>query len=153
MTGQKQINNVEEVIIRNACVQDAEGIFVLCRDALGYASTPELIKTNLQRLSRDREVVFVANAGGRTAGFIHAEKYTALYAETFVNILGLAVGEEFRHRQIGSGLLSAAEEWAKAQGISLVRVNSRDDRIGAHEFYRAKGYRVVKRQIRFLKEL
>ena len=142
-----------EIIIREAVPKDAEGICAICREGLGYDCTPELVEANLRKLSPDREAVFTAFAGERVAGFIHVEKYSTLYFETLANILGLAVSEEFRRLQVGTRLICAAEDWAKARGISAMRLNSGENRTGAHAFYRALGYKDGNKQNRFLKEL
>ncbi|MBQ6550863.1 MAG: GNAT family N-acetyltransferase [Lachnospiraceae bacterium] len=68
-------------------------------------------------------------------------------------ILGLAVDRTAQHQGIGRALLSHAEQWAKENGITAMRLNSGAARTGAHAFYRAVGYTETKRQARFFKEL
>ena len=70
-----------------------------------------------------------------------------------VNILGLAVAEEYRHKGIGSLLLKAVEQWSEEKNIHFVRLNSGIDRVEAHKFYRTNGYRDDKEQKRFIKRI
>ena len=67
--------------------------------------------------------------------------------------LGLAVSRDHRRRGVGRALITCAENWAKEQGVNIVRLNSGSTRKEAHEFYRAMGYDDEKMQVRFLKKL
>lgn len=65
----------------------------------------------------------------------------------------LGVSRDNRRQGVGRALITCAENWAKEQGINIVRLNSGSSRKEAHEFYRAMGYDDEKMQIRFLKKL
>ena len=141
------------VTIREAVPEDALELCAVCVNEMGYECTEALVLEKLQGLRPDRECVYIAACGDKTAGFVHVEKYDVLYFETMANILGLAVRSDCQRRGIGSALLRAAEDWAKARGISAMRLNSGAGRAGAHAFYRAHGYIDSKEQLRFLKTL
>lgn len=79
--------------------------------------------------------------------------YNTLYYKSMVNLLGLAVNSEFRHKGYGRALLGEVETWAKNKGVDLIRVSSGFSRKEAHAFYRNLGYDNEKEQIRFLKQL
>ena len=142
-----------EIKIRTVTADDAGDICRLSREELGYECSEELVRERINALDRRREEVFAADIGGEIAGFVHAEEYNTLYCEPMVNYLGVAVSSRFRRMGIGSKLIAAAEEWAQAKGIDLIRLNSGSTRSGAHAFYTKMGYDGSKVQKRFIKRL
>ena len=148
---------MKKVKIRQATASDIPAMNELFRRDLGYEECRlEIVEKQFAGLDNSREAVFVAEAGddsGHIAGVIHVEKYNVLYFPTMANILGLAVAADFRRLGIGSALLKQAEEWARENGTSSMRLNSGESRKQAHEFYRAQGYIDDKKQLRFIKDL
>ena len=148
---------MKKVKIRQAAASDIPAMNELFRKDLGYEECRlEIVEKQFAGLDNSREAVFVAEAGddsGHIAGVIHVEKYNVLYFPTMANILGLAVAADFRRQGIGSALLKQAEEWARENGASSMRLNSGESRKQAHEFYRAQGYTDDKKQLRFIKDL
>ena len=148
---------MKKVKIRQATASDIPTMNELFRKDLGYEECRlEIVEKQFAGLDNSREAVFVAEAGddsGHIAGIIHVEKYNVLYFPTMANILGLAVAADFRRLGIGSALLKQAEEWARENGASSMRLNSGESRKQAHEFYRAQGYTDDKKQLRFIKDL
>ena len=148
---------MKKVKIRQATTSDIPAMNELFRKDLGYAEcTLEIVENQFAGLDNSREAVFVAEAeddSSHIAGVIHVEKYNVLYFPTMANILGIAVSADFRRQGIGSALLKCAEEWARENGASSMRLNSGESRKQAHEFYRALGYIDNKKQLRFIKEL
>ena len=148
---------MQKVKIRQATTSDIPAMNELFRKDLGYAEcTLEIVEKQFAGLDNSREAVFVAEAeddSSHIAGVIHVEKYNVLYFPTMANILGIAVSADFRRQGIGSALLKRAEEWARENGASSMRLNSGESRKQAHEFYRAQGYIDDKKQLRFIKEL
>lgn len=139
--------------VRKANINDASAICRICTDDLGYECSEEFVSSRLKNIDESREAVFVAEIDGTVVGYIHAEIYNTLYFESMINILGLAVSRDHRRHGVGRALITCAENWAKEQGINIVRLNSGSSRKEAHEFYRAMGYDNEKIQVRFLKNL
>ena len=54
---------------------------------------------------------------------------------------------------VGAALLAVAEDWARAQGFSTMRLRSNVIRERAHRFYEREGYRRIKSQAVFRKPL
>ena len=139
--------------VRKADINDASAICRICTDDLGYECSEELVSNRLKNIDGSREAVFAAEVDGTVVGYIHAEIYNTLYFASMINILGLAVSRGNRRHGVGRALITCAENWAKEQGINIVRLNSGSSRKEAHEFYRAMGYDNEKMQVRFLKNL
>ena len=61
----------------------------------------------------------------------------------YVRIVSFVVDDTYRNKGLGKLLLTATEEWAKSKGAVGIVVNSgnRPERIAAHAFYKAMGYR------------
>lgn len=145
--------DINDIIIRQAKIEDYKDICEICCDDLGYNCSEELVKERLKGLDKNNERVLVAVYNSEVVGYLHAQIYKTLYFEELINFLGLAVSKEYRNKKVGTRLVNEIENWAKENGIKKVRVNSGFSRKEAHEFYRSLGYNNEKKQIRFLKNL
>lgn len=145
--------DINDIIIRQAKIEDYKDICKICCDDLGYNCSEELVKERLKGLDKNSERVLVAVYNSEVVGYLHAQIYKTLYFEELINFLGLAVSKEYRNKKVGTKLVNEIENWAKENGIKKVRVNSGFSRKEAHEFYRSLGYNNEKEQIRFLKSL
>lgn len=143
--------DINDIIIRQARIEDYKDICKICCDDLGYNCSEELVKERLKGLDKNNERVLVAVYNSEVVGYLHAQIYKTLYFEELINFLGLAVSKEYRNKKVGTRLVNEIENWAKENGIKKVRVNSGFSRKEAHEFYRSLGYNNEKEQIRFLK--
>jgi GNAT superfamily N-acetyltransferase len=124
-------------------------------EQLGYPSSREQIASRLaQILPRDDQLILIADdADGRPIGWIHALVAHRLMSDTLVEVAGLVVAEEHRSAGVGGALLAAAEQWARARGLSSVRVRSNVVRERAHGFYLRSGYVLSKTSRVFDKRL
>lgn len=145
--------DINDIIIRQAKIEDYKDICKICCDDLGYNCSEELVKERLKGFDKNNERVLVAVYNGKVVGYLHAQIYKTLYFEELINFLGLAISKEYRNKNVGTRLVNEIENWAKENGIKKVRVNSGFSRKEAHEFYRSLGYNNEKEQIRFLKNL
>ncbi len=141
-----------EVKIRPARPEDAAAITRLNREEMGYDYPLEKTEEQLQKLLSDgKNGVFVAEAAGEVAGYVHLTDYDLLYADPMKNIMGIAVASSYRRMGIGKKLLTAAENWARESGAAGVRLVSGSTRTGAHAFYRSLGYEGNKTQLNLKK--
>lgn len=140
--------------IREARAQDFARIAELAVQ-LSYPSSPEDIARRMEgmRDSRDHAVFVAVREGGEIAGWLGVFVLRSVEADARAEISGLVVDEKVRSRGIGSQLLARAEHWARATGCRSIGLRSNVIRDRAHEFYLRYGYRHIKTQKSFRKNL
>ncbi|HEV3253105.1 MAG TPA: GNAT family N-acetyltransferase [Candidatus Acidoferrales bacterium] len=139
--------------VRAATLADAAALAPLSGQ-LGYPATPEETAQRLRRILDDAQhAVFVAEAAGRVAGWVHVFVYRTMESDARAEIGGLVVDEAARSRGIGRALMAGAEAWAREKGCQAVGLRSNVIREKAHAFYEALGYRLIKTQKCFRKTL
>jgi GNAT superfamily N-acetyltransferase len=142
-----------EVVVRRATLADAESVARLCGQ-LGYAASVDETQARLRMIgSRPDQVVMVAENGGAVVAWIDLHIEHSIAAGKTVQIAGLVVDENHRGSGVGRLLMRHAEEWARSNGCSSVRLRSNIIRSQAHQFYEKLGYKVTKTQKAFAKEL
>jgi GNAT superfamily N-acetyltransferase len=133
-----------ELTIRRARLEDAEAVAEL-NGQLGYPAKEDEVRRRIAAIEqRAEQAVFVAWVQDEVAGWIDVALASHLQNAAYALIGGLVVKENLRGRRIGRRLCEAAEEWARAQGVTTVRVTSRSTREDAHRFYLRDGYTDVK---------
>ncbi len=141
--------------IRNARPEDAPRLAEISGVALGYPSAPEDTRRRLIEVSAKPEhfLRVAEDERGEAVGFIHACAYDTLYYDPVKYVMALAVDPAWQGKGVGKVLLTACEEWARAEGATGVRLFSGSDRQGAHAFYMRMGYTVRKESKSFWKNL
>ena len=122
---------------------------------LGYPTTEDEIAARFAGLAGSTEdyVCVAETEGSRIAGWMHLHVYRTLEGDAQVEILGLVVDSESRRQGVGRALMAEAERWARARGVAAIRLRSNIVRAGAHAFYQALGFRIIKTQHAFEKRL
>jgi GNAT superfamily N-acetyltransferase len=137
--------------IREAVTADLNSISELSNQ-LGYQVTPDQINSRMEEIWRDSsQVVLVAELDGKVLGWIHLCGLKRLLSEPFAEICGLIVEQNYRSTGVGSILLKHAEDWARSNGYTMVRVRSNVIREKAVSFYSKNGYIRSKQQNVFVK--
>ena len=127
-------------MIRKVQLRDATSIQRINAESLGYDFDREATESQLKRLlENDQHLILVAEAYGQVIGYAHATSYDCLYFPSLLNLLALAVAQDFQGQGHGRALMQALREEAKAAGYTGIRVNSGISRSAAHEFYRSLG--------------
>jgi GNAT superfamily N-acetyltransferase len=156
------------ILIRPVQSSDAAAVAVLAGE-LGYPRSEadmrgwiEQLKA-LSALAEEHPGVVLAQAvlvacdatveGSPVIGWVQVELQRHLQEADRALIAGLVVSGAVRSRGVGRLLCGAAEEWARRQGVSSVRVTSRSTRERAHQFYLRDGYERVKTSEVFEKHL
>lgn len=139
-------------LIRPATPEDGFGLSELL-DLLGYPCSPEEAAGRVLALREDaNQSLMVADIKGSLVGLVACDLsyYLPLGAST-CRITALAVGESAQRQGVGRLLLREAEALARAAGAVRVELTSANQRLAAHEFYRACGY--SEGAMRFVKRL
>lgn len=140
--------------IREARPQDFTRIAELAGQ-LSYPSSPDDIARRIagMRASGDHAIFVAQLHGCEIAGWIGVFVYRTVEADARAEISGLVVDETYRSRGIGRKLLERAEIWAREAKCRAIGLRSNVIRDQAHEFYLRQGYRHIKTQKSFRKEL
>jgi GNAT superfamily N-acetyltransferase len=144
----------EVISIRTAAEGDAADLARLSGE-LGYPSDAATIarRLTLARTSRAGEIYVAVDAQSRIVGWTHVAPRLNLEEDPFAELAGLIVADAVRGLGVGALLLRAAEDWARGQCYSKLRVRSNVVRERAHRFYRREGCVERKRQVVFDKPL
>jgi GNAT superfamily N-acetyltransferase len=143
----------EPVPVRIARLSDADGIARLTVQ-LGYEVDAQTVAERLSRiLARQDQRFMVAELEDGLVGWVHAIVWEFVETGAFVGIGGLVVDRSLRRKGIGRTLVVKVEEWAVAQGCSVVRLWSSVARTEAHLFYQQLGYSNIKSQYSFVKSV
>jgi GNAT superfamily N-acetyltransferase len=141
------------VEIREAQPRDYARIAELAGQ-LGYPSSAEEIAKRFDGMRHSNEhSVFVAQLGGEIAGWVAVFVYRVVEAAARAEISGFVVDERYRSQRIGMHLLARAERWAREKGCRAIGLRSNVIRDRAHAFYERHGYRHIKTQKSFRKDL
>lgn len=127
-------------MIRKIKLEDAVAIQRLNAECLGYDFDREATEAQLKRLlENDQHLILVVEEDGQVIGYAHAASYDCLYFPSLLNLLALAVAQDFQGQGHGRALMQALREEGKAAGYTGIRINSGISRSAAHEFYRSLG--------------
>ena len=135
------------VTIRPAGSADTEALARLCVE-LGYDANPEKTAESLRLVlaHHGHEVLVAETPDSQVAGWIHVFAALRVGSPGFAEIGGLVVDSRLRRRGVGARLVAAAEESSIRLGFGTVRVRSRVERGGTHDFYEDRGFLLVKTQ-------
>jgi len=143
-----------EVTIRLATVGDAPAVAALAGQ-LGYPTTTEQAADRLGPLLADPGQAFLVAepTEGEAIGWIHIHVTRFVESEPFAELGGFVVDEAHRGQGVGRALMAQAESWVRKAGVPKLRIRTRSDREGAHAFYAARGFTLIKQQHIFDKEI
>jgi predicted N-acetyltransferase YhbS len=141
------------LVMRAARPDDAGAIARLATE-LGYPSSEQEMRARIERLLQsDAYFLVVAEQGSEMIGWIAAERRLLLESGERAEIVGLIVTQSARRAGTGQALVTAAEEWARRQGLPRMAVRSSVARAESHPFYERLGYVRAKTQHAYLKAL
>ena len=132
--------------IRRARASDREELARLSTQ-LGYPMSAVEAEERLADIADHPDhVLFVAESGGRAAGWIQVSRTRVFESARQAEIAGLVVGEGLRGRGIGRRLVEEAARWARENGCEALRVRTNVVREDARRFYGREGFAEVKTQ-------
>jgi GNAT superfamily N-acetyltransferase len=140
--------------LRHAGIDDASDLVRLVLE-LGYDADDGSMRRRLGRvLALGDHVVFVATESPHgLVGCIHIAVSVTLLARPFAEIHALVVSGAHRRQGVGQALLQRAQRWATGRGLLDLVAQAQVHRKMAGEFYRALGFRPLKDQRVFIREL
>jgi len=142
-----------EFSIRPAEIKDSESITGLSIQ-LGYESNYSVTHKRLKEiLKNDDNRVFVAIDNEKVIGWIHGFYTLRIESDSFIEIGGLVVSENYRKSGIGKTLIESVIKWAESRKYNSIRARCNIIRIESHKFYENIGFRINKEQKIFDKKL
>jgi GNAT superfamily N-acetyltransferase len=122
---------------------------------LSYEASAEDIARRMREMQDSAEhAVFVAeSAEGGVIGWIGLCILRMVEAEARVEVTGLIVDQHTRSKGVGRLLLDRGEEWAREKGCREIGLRTNVIRERAHAFYERQGYKHVKTQRSYRKDL
>lgn len=127
--------------IRDARPEDAQAVAGLVGE-LGYPTNAETMLRRLKLLdSSEADRVLVAEVEGKVVGLASVHVSLAIeFDQPAAKLSAIVVGDEYRGRGIGTGLLVAIETEARSRGCGLLFLTTAEHRTDAHTFYRRIGF-------------
>ena len=134
------------IFSRQAELKDAECITQLS-DQLGYKTTIEKTQTRLAEILNNMDnCVYVIIHNENIIGWIHGFYSLRVESDSFVEIGGMVVHENFRRKGIGKMLVKKVIEWAHLKKSNKIRVRCNSLRKETHVFYNSIGFIETKEQ-------
>jgi GNAT superfamily N-acetyltransferase len=131
---------------------DAHKVAELARE-LGYANEAQAIRERMQTIGPSALLLVAVDAADEPVGLVQANRTCIIEVGDRVEIVGLVVSTEARRSGIGRKLLAEVERWAANIGVKAVVVRSNTARTESHIFYPAMGYKAIKTQAVYEKQL
>jgi GNAT superfamily N-acetyltransferase len=122
---------------------------------LSYQASAEDIARRMRGMQDSAEhAVFVAeSAEGGVVGWIGLCILHMIEADARVEVTGLIVDQQTRSKGVGQLLLDRGEAWAREKGCGEIGLRTNVIRERAHAFYERQGYKHVKTQRSYRKNL
>jgi ribosomal protein S18 acetylase RimI-like enzyme len=138
----------EEMVLRQCLEDDIESVLELW---LAAGSTPSIMDTRdalLITVNSPAASVILAKIGGKVAGSIIAG-----FDGWRGNVYCLAVHPDFQRRGIARQLLTAAEDWLRAQGVKRVAAVVEKDHPWATGFWDSTEFNLEPLDLRYVRDL
>jgi len=144
----------QEIVIRAARPGDYARMAQLAGQ-LTYESSADDIARRVRGMNGSAEhAVFVAESEeAGVLGWIGLCVLHMVEADARAEVSGLVVDERTRSKGVGRLLLDRGEEWAREKGCSQIGLRTNVIRERAHAFYERQGYKHVKTQKTYRKDL
>jgi|SRR5690606_13462682 len=142
-----------ELSIRNAKIEDSKSIAELSHQ-LGYEANITDTQFRLNEiLENDDHCIYVGIIDGELIGWVHGFYSLRVESDSFVEIGGLIVNNNYQKQGIGKKLVNEAIKWSKSKKCEMIRVRCNEIRKESHKFYENIGFELKKEQKVFNKKL
>ena len=109
-----------------------------------HAFDKALFARTLKMLGAYDSRVFIAKEGEKIIGYVQINRCLQVGFEPYIEITQLLISRDRQRRGIGTRLMQKAEEIARAEGFSRVKLESEIQRPDSHLFYENIGYKLQK---------
>jgi GNAT superfamily N-acetyltransferase len=133
-------------LLRNAELKDFESIAELAKE-LGNKSDNSIVQSRLSEiLNNDDNCIFVAVNDTKVIGWIHGFLALRIQSDSFVEIGGLIVNEEYWKKGVGKMLVECVIQWTESRNCKTIRVRCNTIRTESHKFYEKIKFKINKEQ-------
>lgn len=155
-----------ETVIRHAGMHDLEQLARLYAEFHEFhvhgvpdrlrrseSSCLEELHVTIQNIIDNKDAaILVAEINGQLVGlgevYLREDSPNPLKVQhSYGHLQSMIVTQAYRGRGIGSRILKAVEQWAKARGATEIRLDTWEFREGPLEFYEKYGYRTLRRML------
>jgi GNAT superfamily N-acetyltransferase len=149
-----QTRTTNRMIVRTAQRGDAGAVAALSAQ-LGYDEAEEEVRKRLDeiRVQGSSEVYVAVVPPDIVVGWVQVFALLLVELPPLAEVGGIVVDSRYRRIGVGRGLMAAAEEWARQNGLATLRMRCDVQRDDAHAFYRRLGYRELAASTLFSKVL
>ena len=143
-----------DIHVRDAEMTDAAGLARLAAQ-LGYPTEPKEITERLSSAKGpcQERVIVAVDGTNEVLGWTTVRIAVHIHSAAHAEISGFVVDQSTRGRGIGRLMMTEVERWSRENGLPAVRLNANITRTGAHRFYESLGFRIIKQQYAFRKDL
>jgi len=136
-----QTRTTNRMIVRTARRGDAGAVAALSAQ-LGYDEAEDEIGKRIEeiRAQETGEVYVAVVPPDIVVGWIQVSALLLVELPPLAEVGGIVVDSRYRRIGVGRSLMEAAEQWARQNGMSALRLRSNVQRDAAHAFYRRLGY-------------
>ncbi len=134
------------MLTRKVIAADAADISRLSYQ-LGYNFSIEETAIQIAAISNSaNDVAYVAIDNNKAAGWIHVFYTMRLECNSYCEIGGLVIDEQYRGKGVGRMLIEQIKPWCLLKHCKELRVRSNIKRTEAHQFYEHLGFLGTKQQ-------
>jgi GNAT superfamily N-acetyltransferase len=149
-----QPRTTNRMIVRMAQRGDAGAIAALSAQ-LGHDEAVDEIGRRIEeiRAQGNGEVYVAVVPHGNVVGWVQVFGLLLVELPPLAEVGSIIVDSRYRRIGVGRSLVEAAEQWARQNGLTTLRLRSSVQRDDAHGFYRRLGYRELAASTLFSKVL
>ncbi len=149
-----QTRTTNRMIVRTAQRGDAGAVAALSAQ-LGYDEAVDEVRKRIEaiRAQGNGEVYVAVVPPDNVVGWVQVFALLLVELPPLAEVGGIVVDSRYRRIGVGRGLMAAAEEWARQNGLATLRLRGNAQRDDAHAFYRRLGYRELAASTLFSKVL
>ena len=134
-------------------IDDAKAVNWLSHQ-LGYPLTVDETTANIKAVINSQDhIAFMAEFNNKVVGWIGASQAFMIEVMPHCEINGLVIDKDFYGKGIGKLLIEKVKQWAEEKGNKKLSLRCNIRRVEAHAFYTHLGFKDLKQQTNFVKDI